>query len=129
MSRSDGLPQEPRELHVSLGRNVRARRVALGMTLEALEASCGVSATFIGQIERGVKKASLETLARLAGGLDAAPHELLGAAESRRDGEESERRLAALLRGHAAHERAFLYSALRHLSRKLRALARPRRAA
>lgn len=117
----------PQDLHRAVGLNIRQRRRALGLTLEALEGSCGVGAAFIGQIERGVKKPSLDTLGRVAAGLGVPLAELLRADAGRLPDEDSQaRRVSALLRAHAQHERDFLYAALRHLSRRLRALPRPR---
>jgi transcriptional regulator with XRE-family HTH domain len=118
---------QPHDLHRAVGLNIRQRRRALGLTLEALEGSCGVGAAFIGQIERGVKKPSLDTLGRVAGGLGVPLAELLRENASVRSDEDAQaRRVAALLRAHAQHERDFLYAALRHLSRRLRAMPRPR---
>lgn len=115
----------PEDLHRAVGLNIRQRRRSLGLTLEALEGSCGVGAAFIGQIERGVKKPSLDTLGRVAVGLGVPLSELLRADAGRSPDEDAQaRRVWALLRAHAQHERDFLYAALRHLSRRLRALPR-----
>lgn len=122
MSQKPAGPVE--NLHRRLGLRIRARRQALGLTLEALESSSGVGAAFVGQIERGVKKPSLETLARVARGLGLPLSKLLGEDAPAADGEGSVRKVAALLRGHEPHEREFLYAALRHLSRRLHALSR-----
>lgn len=48
-----------------MGARMRARRIELGLTQEGLAERIGVSASFVGHIERGEKKASLETIAHL----------------------------------------------------------------
>lgn len=110
-----------------VGDAIRAARKGQGLTLEGLEAACGVPASFIGQIERRVKKASLTSLARIARGLDMPLHELL------RDGRPAQARkteiaVDAILRGHTEAERNLLIATLAHLSRRLRALLRSARA-
>ena len=50
----------------ALGKRVRAQRLALGWTQEYLAAKIGVSTSFIGHIERGSRKASVETLVQLS---------------------------------------------------------------
>lgn len=61
----------------AIGRRVRARRERAGLTQAALAARVGVSTSFIGHIERGEKKASVETFALLAGTLGASLDELV----------------------------------------------------
>jgi transcriptional regulator with XRE-family HTH domain len=60
-----------------LGRRVRARREALGMSQEALADRCGVHWTFLGQVERGRRNLSLHNLLKLAVGLDVDPCKLV----------------------------------------------------
>lgn len=50
-----------------IGRQLRTLRTGRGMSLRALAAEAGVSATLLSQIERGVTEPSLATLRRLAG--------------------------------------------------------------
>ena len=50
----------------ALGRRIRSQRKLLGMTQEELAEKAGVSCSFIGHIERGTRKLSLETLVRLS---------------------------------------------------------------
>lgn len=51
--------------YAAIGRRIRARRTALGLTQGALAARVGVSASFVGHLERAEKIPSIETLARL----------------------------------------------------------------
>lgn len=113
-------PAEPYKL---VGDAIRSARKGQGLTLEGLEAACGVPASFIGQIERTVKKGSLSSLSRIAEGLNLPLHELF------RDSRPAQERkadieLEAMLRGHDNAERRLIVSTLGHLSRHLRGLRR-----
>lgn len=50
----------------ALGKRVRAQRKLLDMTQDELAEAVGVSCSFIGHIERGTRKLSVDTLVRLA---------------------------------------------------------------
>lgn len=52
--------------YIDLGRRVRKQRIALGWTQEELAEKIGMSTSFIGHVERGTRKASLETLIAIA---------------------------------------------------------------
>ena len=54
----------------AVGRRVHALRKRAGLTQGMLADMIGVSTSFIGHIERGEKKASVETMARLSGAFD-----------------------------------------------------------
>ena len=54
----------------TIGKRVRARRLVLGMSQEALAERAGLHYTYIGQIERGEKNASIETMLKLCFALD-----------------------------------------------------------
>lgn len=60
-----------------IGRNIRLLRNFKDMTIQELAESSNLSVTFLGEIERGVKCASLQTLLKLAVGLDLEPMSLL----------------------------------------------------
>ena len=62
----------------ALGREVRRRRHAQGLTLDALSAGAGLGANYIGSIESGKRDPSITTVAKLAAGLGAPLGELLG---------------------------------------------------
>ena len=61
----------------ALGKRVRQQRLAAGMTQDELARKVGVSCSFIGHIERGEKKASIETVVALCNALQIAPTILL----------------------------------------------------
>lgn len=54
----------------AIGEREKARRVSLKLTQGMLARKVGVSASFIGQIERAEKVASIETLAQISAALD-----------------------------------------------------------
>lgn len=51
------------------GSNVRALRVAQGLSQEAFANTCGLHRTYIGQVERGERNLSLDTMERIAAAL------------------------------------------------------------
>ena len=63
--------------YAKLGMRVRQQRVLNRLTQEQLAEKTGVSSSFIGHIERGEKKASLETLVALCNALEITPSVLL----------------------------------------------------
>lgn len=56
-------------LQVSLGRAIRARRVALSLSQEAFADRIGMHRAYYSAIERGERNLTLETLGRVAAGL------------------------------------------------------------
>ena len=61
-----------------LGKRVRIRRQVLELTQEGLAEKIGVSTSFVGHIERGSRKLSVETLYALCKALDTSADFLLG---------------------------------------------------
>ena len=49
-----------------VGRKIRAFRLEQGLTQEALAEAADLSSTYVSHVERGRKKASLESLIRIA---------------------------------------------------------------
>ncbi len=60
-----------------MGLRVRALRRQMGITQEELAEKVGISASFLGHIERGTRVASLETLVALCNTLETTPEYLL----------------------------------------------------
>jgi transcriptional regulator with XRE-family HTH domain len=52
------------------GERVRDRRVALGLSQEAAAVRCGIHWTQLGKVERGQRSLRLETIIKIADGLD-----------------------------------------------------------
>jgi len=61
----------------ALGKRVRQQRMMAEITQEELAEKAGVSCSFIGHIERGEKKASIETLISLCNAMKISPTVLL----------------------------------------------------
>lgn len=107
-------------IYREVGEKIRAKRRQLGLTLEDLAELSGLPAGYIGQIERGGKKASLRSVSLLAQGLGLPVGRLFadGAAKDAGVAEQVE----AVLRANNAAEKKVLLSMLRHLSRALKEL-------
>jgi transcriptional regulator with XRE-family HTH domain len=63
-----------------LGARLRARREALGMSQAKLGEKAGISANYVGVLERGQKLPTLDTLVALAKALGVSTSDLLGEA-------------------------------------------------
>ena len=61
----------------ALGRRIRIQRRALRLTQEQVAEKSGISLSFLGHIERGTRKASLETLVSISNVLKVSPAVLL----------------------------------------------------
>lgn len=57
---------------VALGQRIRKRRQQMSMTLQDLSRACGVSASYLSQVERDAAVPTLGTLAEIAAALDVA---------------------------------------------------------
>lgn len=64
--------------YAAIGERVRIRRKALGITQENLAEKIDVSTSFIGHIERGTRKLSVETLYSLCVALGVSADYLMG---------------------------------------------------
>jgi transcriptional regulator with XRE-family HTH domain len=80
----------------AFGREVRRRRHAQGLTLEALGEAADLAPNFIGGIELGHREPSIGSMAKLAAGLGAPLGELLGMPDMTADAIEAARLLSAL---------------------------------
>jgi hypothetical protein len=60
------------------GERVRARRLELGLSQEAAAVRCGIHWTQLGKVERGQRSLRLETIVKIASGLDVDPGALVG---------------------------------------------------
>jgi len=59
-----------RDILVKFGNKVRERRVALGLSQEALASRAGVHRTYVGMIERAEKNITLENIQKIAKALE-----------------------------------------------------------
>ncbi|MBQ2700708.1 MAG: helix-turn-helix transcriptional regulator [Clostridia bacterium] len=63
--------------YVSLGERIRRLRHSLNVTQDALAQQMGISPSFLGHLERGSRKASLDTLVTLCNFFKVSPEYLL----------------------------------------------------
>lgn len=76
--------------YVDLGKRVRKQRQLIGLTQQELAERIGVSTSFVGHVERGTRKASLETLVALSNALGVSVDYLLaGSLQSDPDEEDA----------------------------------------
>lgn len=75
------MPDRAAKLQRQFGVTLRAERKARHLTQEKLAFAAGLSLTYIGEIERGQRMISLDTLQRLAGALELTSAELLARAK------------------------------------------------
>ena len=64
--------------YVKMGRNLRARRLTLGLSQKAAARAAGISAPFYGHIEHGVRKPSVDTLELVCDALQMSVDDALG---------------------------------------------------
>jgi transcriptional regulator with XRE-family HTH domain len=65
----------------SFGKAVRRRRQAIGISQEELASRCELHRTYISEIERGLKSASLKAILAISHALGCPPHVLIREAE------------------------------------------------
>lgn len=68
-----------------IGDRIRAARKALNLTQEEASEICDITSSFYGNVERGDKKMSVETLARISKGLNISVDVLLGVSVKKQD--------------------------------------------
>lgn len=76
MARVSGKTDEEQRL-VALGRAIRARRKALGLSQEAFADASGIDRSHMGKIERGERNVTMLNVLRIACALDALPSDIM----------------------------------------------------
>jgi transcriptional regulator with XRE-family HTH domain len=69
-------------IRVALGAAVRSRRVEQGISQEKLGEIADLDRTYISSVERGIRNPTIESLWKIASGLETVPSEILADAES-----------------------------------------------
>ncbi len=69
--------------YVELGKRIREARKALNLTQEEASERCDITSSYYGNLERGDKKMSVETLVKLSEGLGVSVDSLLYGDDSR----------------------------------------------
>lgn len=113
------------DIYKQLSKRVREERSLRGWTQEELAERAGVHLSFIGQIERGIKKPSLATVQCLAEALGVDTGLLLGPSPRRPEPYPIEHKVADLIRDASPAQKRHLYEAFRDMVRALRRFPRP----
>lgn len=71
---------------IETGRRIRNYRIQQHMSQEVLAEKCGLHPTYIGQLERGEKNATIESIEKIAGGLSISLSRLFENIGSENDG-------------------------------------------
>lgn len=69
------------QISAAIGKQIRKIRNAQGITLEELSFKSGLNAAHLGQIERGIRNPTVETLERIADALEVSFLDLVSALE------------------------------------------------
>jgi len=75
---------------MTVGARIRSRRKECGLTLKMLSAKCGISVSFLSDIEHGRRNPSLDKLRTIAEGLDTTVSYLLGEEDAAQKKDESQ---------------------------------------
>ena len=111
------------DIYRHIGRRVREERTNRAWTQEALAERLDVHPSFVGQIERGLKKPSLRTVKRIAVVFEITAAELLEEATPAQRKYPIERKFADLVRDQSPSRQKFLYETLRELVRRSKKLS------
>lgn len=57
------------KLSIEIGQRIRNYRLQVGLNQEQLAEKCSLHPTYIGQVERGEKNATIESISKIAAGL------------------------------------------------------------
>lgn len=111
----------------SIGKKVRRERLKHGWTQEELAEKIDLHPSFIGQIERGLKAASFDTLNRLSLAFGIKPADFLKEGDDREPPhkpDSMERKIISLLKGYTLSEQKAVYQTIKYILRKKRRLAK-----
>lgn len=73
------------DLYVAIGRRIQAYRKINQLTQQELAEKASISLSFLGHIERGTRKLSVESLYKLANALDCSVDSLLSFTNNKRE--------------------------------------------
>lgn len=111
----------------TIGKKVRQERLRHGWTQEELAEKLDLHPSFIGQIERGLKAASLDTLKKLSLVFGIKSSEFLnedGSKEPVQGARTVERKIIDLLKGYKTHEQEAVYKTIKYILRQKRKLGK-----
>ncbi len=111
------------EIYKNIGRRIREERIKRSWTQEFLAERAGLHLSFVGQVERGLKKPSLRTLKILALVFEIKAGELLDESSRRAPAYPLEKKFFNLIRDLPHKQQGILYQTIRQLSRQARRLS------
>lgn len=118
------------ELLVKIGKKVRLERLRLGWTQEELAEKLDMSASFVSQIERGVRSVSIETLECLGRVLGVNSADFLQKDNNTKHHSHAQNmahRVQSLLAGYTLREQEVVYQAIKLMLQQNRRLPGPSR--
>ncbi len=107
------------DIYKDIGSRLRKERTRLGWTQDEMGERAGLHPAYIGQIERGSKKISIETLRKLAQALSLRMGDLLNETPGPLP-EDWESKIGGLLRENSPDDRELIYNTLRQLAKGIR---------
>ena len=111
------------DIYQHIGRRVREERTRRSWTQEQLAEKAETHLSFIGQLERGVKKPSLVTIKKLANAFGVKAGDLLDEGAPEKPISLTEK-TANLLRSYSSKQQVALYEVFRQLARQFRKFPR-----
>ncbi|MBU6142175.1 helix-turn-helix transcriptional regulator [Patescibacteria group bacterium] len=110
----------PEDIYRHIGRRVREERAKRGWTQEQLAERIDAHVSFVGQLERGIKKPSLATIKKIAEAFGIKAGDILDEASPSKKPRSGERRFADLLHGYSHSQQDSLIRIFRQLARQLK---------
>ena len=110
----------------NIGKIIRVERLRHGWTQEELAEKIDIHPSFVGQMERGLKAASLDTLKRLSAIFGIKTADLLKEGNNPRSLagiQPVERKIANLLKGCTTREQETVYQTIKYILRKKRKIS------
>lgn len=109
------------DVYKEVGRKIREYRIKLGLTQEELADKAEIHYSFLGHIERGTKKASLDTINKIANALDIQIDRLFEFITSLQ-GKKSKlsQRIEFLIKDHSPEYQKFVVDVVKKLTKRLK---------
>jgi transcriptional regulator with XRE-family HTH domain len=118
-------------MHISdyrtiIGEKIHRERLSHGWTQEELAEKIDMNPSFLGQVERGLKAASFDTLERLSRIFGMEVVDLLKKDDKapRSEPQAMERKIVSLLKGYTLEEQKAVYLAMKYILRQNRKLTK-----
>ncbi|MEK6645670.1 MAG: helix-turn-helix transcriptional regulator [Candidatus Firestonebacteria bacterium] len=110
-------------IYITIGKRIREERKKLGLTQEELAEKISIHPAFLGQIERGTKKASIVTIQCVAKALNITTGKLFAEDTDKlgvKNLSEWQTKISELISNFSANDQKFLYETARALAKKIK---------